>query len=63
MISLLESLTEDEPDKASAIVPNGEENLFGTYRRCFRYTADHWFMHRGLMADSRRAAGWERMWC
>ena len=35
----------------------GVELLFGTYRRCFQYASDHWFMHRGQLADARRAAG------
>jgi hypothetical protein len=36
--------------------------LFGTYRRCLQYAADHWYMHRGQLADARRTAGLERMW-
>jgi hypothetical protein len=27
-----------------------------------QYTSDHWFMHRGQLADARRAAGLHRMW-
>jgi len=61
-ISLLDSLTEDDLDRASHKVPDGAEDLFGTYRRCLQYAADHWFMHRGQLADARRAAGLERMW-
>lgn len=60
-ISLLESLDEDDLDQTSASAPNGTAKLFGTYRRCFQYSADHWFMHRGQLADARRAAGIERM--
>ena len=26
------------------------------------HVADHWYMHRGQLADSRRAAGLTRMW-
>jgi hypothetical protein len=26
------------------------------------HTLDHWHMHRGHLADARRAAGIERMW-
>jgi hypothetical protein len=26
------------------------------------YVADHWYMHRGHLADARRASGIERMW-
>lgn len=61
-ISLLDSLTEEDLDKASENVPERAEELFGTYRRCFQYVADHWFMHRGQLADARCAAGIERMW-
>lgn len=61
-VALLDSLTEDDLDRASAKVPNGAEKLFGTYRRCLQYAADHWFMHRGQLADARRAAGLDRMW-
>lgn len=61
-ISLLDSYTEDDLDKVTENTPAGVERLFGTYRRCFQYTADHWFMHRGQLADARRAAGLERMW-
>jgi uncharacterized damage-inducible protein DinB len=60
--SLLDSFTEDDLDRESARVPGGVEHLFGTYRRCVQYAADHWFMHRGQLADARRAAGLERMW-
>ena len=61
-ISLLDSLDEDDLDQTSANVPDKVDELFGTYRRCFQYAADHWFMHRGQLADARRAAGLERMW-
>jgi hypothetical protein len=61
-VSLLGSLAESDLDKTSAIVPSGVEDLFGTYRRCFQYVADHWFMHRGHLADARRAAGLCRAW-
>lgn len=60
--SLLDSLSEEDLDRASANVPDGVEGLFGTHRRCLQYAADHWFMHRGQLADARRAAGLERMW-
>ena len=60
--SLIDSLTEDDLNRESARVPEGVENLFGTYRSCLQYAADHWFMHRGQLADARRAAGVDRMW-
>lgn len=59
---LVDSLTEKELDRRSANAPAGAEDLFGTYRRCLQYAADHWFMHRGQLADARRAAGLDRMW-
>ena len=61
-LALLDSLTEDDLDQASAKVPEGFEDTFGTYRLCFQLVADHWYMHRGQLADARRAAGLERMW-
>jgi hypothetical protein len=61
-IALLDSLSEDDLDKMSAKVPEGFEDTFGTYRLCLQYVADHWYMHRGQLADARRAAGLGRMW-
>ena len=61
-LAILDSLSEDDLDRASARVPKGFDDSFGTYRDCLQYVADHWYMHRGQLADSRRAAGLERMW-
>jgi uncharacterized damage-inducible protein DinB len=61
-VALLDSLSEGDLDRASAKVPKGFEDTFGTYRLCLQYVADHWYMHRGQLADARRAAGLERMW-
>lgn len=61
-MALLDTLSEDALDQASANVPAGFEDTFGTYRLCLQYVADHWYMHRGHLADARRAAGLERMW-
>ena len=61
-MALLDSLSEDDLDRASANVPAGFEDTLGTYRLCLQYVADHWYMHRGHLADARRAAGLERMW-
>jgi len=61
-LALVDSLSEDALDRPSANVPKGLENTFGTYRLCLQYAADHWYMHRGHLADARRAAGVERMW-
>jgi hypothetical protein len=61
-VTLLASLSERDLDKGSAKVPKGYEDTFGTYRLCLQFVADHWYMHRGQLADARRAAGLERMW-
>lgn len=61
-LRLVESLSEDDLDKLSANAPAGFEATFGTYRLCLQFVADHWYMHRGNLADARRAAGLERMW-
>ena len=61
-LTLLESLTEDDLNRTSAYIPKGYEDTFGTYRFCLQYVADHWYMHRGQLADARRAAGVTRMW-
>lgn len=59
---LLDSLSEADLDRSSARVPEGFADTFGTYRLCLQYAADHWYMHRGQLADARRAAGLGRMW-
>src|SRR5262245_16272690 len=59
---LIATLSEDALDQASANSPAGFEDTFGTYRLCLQYAADHWYMHRGHLADARRAAGLSRMW-
>lgn len=61
-VALLDSLSEDDLDRRSANPPEGAEELLGTHRRCLQYAAAHWFMHRGQLADARRAAGVDRMW-
>ena len=61
-VQRLERLCEDDLDTPSARAPKGWEDTFGSYRLCFQYVADHWYMHRGHLADARRAAGLERMW-
>ena len=61
-LALLASLSEEDLDKVSARVPVGFEETFGTYRLCLQYVADHWYMHRGQLADARRAAGLGRIW-
>lgn len=61
-VALVDSLSEEALDRASTNAPTGFEDTFGTYRLCLQYVADHWYMHRGQLADARRAAGLERMW-
>lgn len=61
-LTLLASLAEDDLDRASGNPPEGFEGMFGTYRLCLQYVADHWYMHRGHLADARRAAGLQRSW-
>ncbi len=61
-LALLDSLSEEDLNKVSAKTPEGYEDTFGTYRLCLQYVADHWHMHRGQLADARRAAGLDRMW-
>lgn len=61
-LALLASLSEDDLGRVSAKVPRGFEDTFGTYRLCLQYAADHWYMHRGQLADARRASGVDRMW-
>lgn len=61
-LGFVDALVESDLDRAGAKVPAGWEATFGTYRLCLQYAADHWYMHRGQLADARRAAGLERMW-
>ena len=61
-LALLDSLSEDDLDRASGNPPKGFEGMFGTNRLCLQYVADHWYMHRGHLADARRAAGLARSW-
>lgn len=61
-LTRIESLTEEDLDQASRQIPKGFEDTFGTYRLCLQFVADHWYMHRGQLADARRVAGLNRMW-
>lgn len=61
-LSLIDTLSEEDLDRRSARAPEGTGALFGTHRLCLQYAADHWYMHRGQLADARRAAGVGRMW-
>lgn len=61
-IKSLDSMTEDDLDLAGRNVPDVAMELFGTRRQCFACAPEHWYMHRGQLADARHAAGIERMW-
>jgi hypothetical protein len=61
-LALLDSLSEEDLDRSSVNAPRGFTEMFGTYRLCLQYVADHWYMHRGHLADARRAAGLDRSW-
>ena len=61
-LSHLDRLSEQDLDTISAACPKTVEDTFGTYRLCFQFVADHWYMHRGQLADARRTAHLERMW-
>lgn len=61
-LAFVSTLEESDLDRAAAHIPRGYEDLFGTYRSCLHFIGDHTYMHRGQLADARRAAGVERMW-
>ncbi len=61
-LATLDTLTESDLDKASMNQPKNFEDTFGTYRLCLQFVSDHWYMHRGQLADARKAAGLVRMW-
>ena len=61
-IAFADSLTEADLDRPGAGVPHNFEDFFGTHRLGLQYLADHWYMHRGHLADCRRAAGVGRIW-
>ncbi|MFQ5847311.1 MAG: DinB family protein [Candidatus Methylomirabilales bacterium] len=59
-LKLLDSFSEADLDKTSKAPAQRQAN-FGTVRQCFLMTALHWMMHRGQVADARRAAGRKRI--
>ena len=61
-LALAHELDEPDLDRRAAACPAGHEELFGTYRAGLQYLADHALMHRGQLADARRAARIDRMW-
>ena len=62
LAELLLRLSESDLDSTSKQPPTGHDEMFGTYRRCLQFVSDHWYMHRGQLADARRAARIDRMW-
>lgn len=59
VIAMLETVTEDDLDQPSRSCPPGFEPFFGTWRLVLLMRSMHWMMHRGQLADCRRAAGRE----
>ena len=56
-LQLLDSLSDEDLDKSSLKPPPGREEIFGTYGKVFSMVVMHPLMHRGQVADARRAAG------
>jgi len=61
-LALLDTWSEADLDRPSAKAPPGNEDTFGTGRRCLQFIADHTYMHRGHLSDARRTAGLDRIW-
>ena len=60
-LKFIDSLTEADLDKSSLNPPPGREAFFGTFGKVLSMVALHPLMHRGQVADARRAAGRERL--
>ncbi len=56
-LAIFDSLSDDDLDKPSANSPEGREAFFGTYGKVFSIITLHPVMHRGQLADARRALG------
>lgn len=61
-LGIVDRLAETDLDHESAAAPDGTTDMFGTWRDCLQFVSDHWYMHRGQLADARRAARRTRMW-
>lgn len=59
VMTFLETLTEADLDQSSNNCPPGFEGFFGTWRQVLLMRPMHWMIHRGQLADCRRAAGRE----
>lgn len=55
--TLFDSLSDYELDTPTKHCEPEQKRQFGTYAQCFLFVANHWLMHRGQVADARRAAG------
>lgn len=55
-LQILDSLTDADLDQPAASPPPGREEFFGTFGKVFSMVAMHPLMHRGQVADARRAA-------
>jgi len=60
-MELLEQFSEEDLDQPSKNVPPKYQSYLATYRNCFMMVANHWLMHRGQVADARRADGRPRL--
>ncbi len=60
-IKILDSLSDEDLEKPAANPPEGREEFFGNYGKVFSILALHAMMHRGQVADARRAAGREAL--
>jgi len=60
-MKVLDSLSDEDLDKPAAEPPPGREAFFGTCGQVLCIAALHPMMHRGQVADSRRAAGREAL--
>ena len=56
-MAMLDSMSEEELDMPSKMVPEGLEAEFGTRRECFQFISNHWWMHRAHLTDAKRSAG------
>jgi len=60
-LKILDSLSDEDLDKPAANPPAGREEAFGTYGKILSIVAMHALMHRGQVADARRAVGREML--
>ena len=56
-LSILEGISDEGLDQPIANCPSGREALFDSFGKVFTMIATHPLMHRGQLADARRALG------